>query len=108
MERIDHAAYYHAKNSCYTCLNPNDLVDTGIIIEGEGVLALCRSCVADAAHKAGFVLSDNAAEVESLKAQLAGATLRADEAEDMIHKLKVYENRVENLKTARDALPARS
>lgn len=93
MERVQNAAYYHARQACYTCLNPNDLVDTSIQIDGEGVLAICKSCVADMARTAGFVLSDNYAEVERLKAEVEIQTERAEAAEAQVHALVVYDKR---------------
>lgn len=70
MEHLQNAAYYHARQSCYTCLNPNDVVDTSVQIEGEGVLCLCRNCIGTLALAAGFILSDNAEELALLHTAL--------------------------------------
>lgn len=73
MERIANAEYFHAKQSCYTCLNNHDVVDTSIVIEGEGVLCICRSCIADLARTAGFDLDDRSAEIKKLQMKLTRA-----------------------------------
>lgn len=73
MERIENAEYFHAKQSCYLCLNNHDVVDTSIIVEGEGVLCICRSCIADLARTAGFDLDDRSAEIKKLELQLSRA-----------------------------------
>lgn len=39
--------YHHAKQTCYLCGRADHLVDTQVIIEGEGVLAICEGCVLD-------------------------------------------------------------
>lgn len=70
MERVENAEYFHAKQSCYLCLNNHDVVDTSIIVEGEGVLAICRSCIADLARTAGFSLDDRTKEIEGLRARV--------------------------------------
>jgi ABC-type Fe2+-enterobactin transport system substrate-binding protein len=108
MQREQNASYYHAKGACYLCHQPHDIVDTSIQITGEGVLAICHGCIADLALTSGYLLSDNKAEVESLKAQLAGATKRAEDAEDMLEKIKLYEKRVANLVKGREVLAAQS
>lgn len=46
------APHTAAKAGCYQCTNPNDVVVFDVVIEGEGVLVLCTSCVLDAAQVA--------------------------------------------------------
>jgi transcription elongation factor Elf1 len=70
------AQYFHARQACYTCLNPNDVVDTGVQIEGEGELAICRSCIADLARTAGFDLDDRSKDIKKLEMQVT--RLQAD------------------------------
>ena len=47
MLHIEHAEYHHAQMRCYLCPNVDDLVDTQVSIEGEGILAICRHCVGE-------------------------------------------------------------
>ena len=64
MQFAPQSAYYHAKQSCYLCLQTSELVDTGVQIEGEGVLAICRGCVTgDMLNALGISL--DALEVDS-------------------------------------------
>lgn len=70
MERFENAEYFHAKQACYTCLNNHDVVDTSIQIDGEGVLAICRSCIADLARTAGFDLDDRSSEIQGLRSRV--------------------------------------
>lgn len=51
---IPEAQYYHAKQACYLCANPKDLVDTSVPIEGEGVLAICTRCLQTMFDTAGL------------------------------------------------------
>lgn len=51
---MDECWYAHAKAACYICEKPGpDIIDTGVQIEGEGVLAVCVSCVVEMAVTAG-------------------------------------------------------
>lgn len=45
MLHAEHAEYQHAQMRCYLCPNVDDLVDTQVVVEGEGILAICRHCV---------------------------------------------------------------
>lgn len=47
-----------AKSGCYICSATDGLVSTGVEIEGEGVLCLCRGHVHDMAIACGFRLED--------------------------------------------------
>lgn len=64
--QIPAANYIYAKEGCYLCQNGGPLIDTGMQIEGEGILAICLSCVADMARVAGFSDPDADAEIEQL------------------------------------------
>jgi hypothetical protein len=45
------APHTAAKGGCYVCTNPNDVVVSDVVIEGEGVLVLCHACVGDAGRE---------------------------------------------------------
>lgn len=62
MHVIEMGTYMHAKEACYLCTRPGPLVDTGMQIEGEGILALCFGCIAEAGVKAG--VGDPTADAE--------------------------------------------
>lgn len=62
MNVIEMGTYIHAREGCYTCNNVGPLVDTGAQIEGEGILALCFSCISTMAVKAG--IGDPTADAE--------------------------------------------
>lgn len=100
MEREASASYYHARQACYLCLNPNDVVDTSIQIEGEGVLAICRGCIADLARTAGFDLDDRSAEIELLRIERDEAVNEAKAANHLVttlqgHAERIVQNRAE-------------
>lgn len=63
---VGDALLAHAHGGCYVCARGDSLVDTEVIIEGEGALVLCRSCIQDAAESAGLHL--NAAAVAEREA----------------------------------------
>ncbi len=65
---LEQSTYMHAKEGCYLCLRAGPLVDTGMQIEGEGILAVCTSCVADLARKANIGDPDADIEIEQLSA----------------------------------------
>lgn len=54
MEFIGVAIYTYAKEACYICGKNENLVDTGTFIEGEGELAICDTCIKDAARTVGL------------------------------------------------------
>jgi hypothetical protein len=64
--KLPAATYQYAKEGCYFCPNTGPLIDTGIIIEGEGILAICLTHVADMARAAGFTDPDAEVEIEQL------------------------------------------
>jgi hypothetical protein len=107
MDRVNAAQYYHAKQACYLCHNNHDVVDTSIIIEGEGVLCICRNCIGDMAHTAGFALSDREQELADLKVELEESETARNEAEGMVLSLGSYVEKVKNLAKAREAKKAK-
>jgi ribosomal protein S14 len=82
------ADYYHARQSCYVCLNPHDGVDTEVQIDYEGVLFLCRNCVREMAVFLGFdVDNSRQGEIDSLKAKIAELDALAEDRETTISAL---------------------
>lgn len=74
MELVPTAQYHHAQYRCFLCPNVDDLVDTGVLIEGEGVLAICHSCVRQMADLWGIAEGDAAVEIEQLAALVESQT----------------------------------
>lgn len=54
MQKIQDAGFAFAKQACYRCLTGGPLVDMDVHIEGEGCLALCVSCLGEAAQAGGL------------------------------------------------------
>lgn len=109
MERIQNAEYFHAKQACYLCHDPHDVVDTSITIEGEGVLAIGRACIRDLALTAGFTVDDDQRpELDRLKAELADATARAEKVEKQLAQMNDYGRRLESLDKARQVKAAKA
>lgn len=88
MLRQENAFYAHAKNACYLCGQPHDVCDTEVSIDYEGVLAICRGCVADMAHTMGFALDDRSVEIDGLRTELAEVAERATFAETLLDELE--------------------
>lgn len=93
MQRETSAQYYHARQACYLCLNPNDVVDTTIQIDGEGVLAICRNCIGELAMTSGWVLSDNKQEVATLKGKVTRLTADLEDARAVIGAINLEQKR---------------
>lgn len=55
MQHLAELTYTYAKSACYRCNATHDLVDMDAHIEGEGCLAICTTCILEAAEiaKAG-------------------------------------------------------
>lgn len=68
--RQESAEFWNAQSACYTCGRVADVIDTGVQIEGEGVLALCTNCVKEMASVGGMD-PEAANDVETM-AQLTG------------------------------------
>lgn len=96
MERTENAAYYHARNACYLCLEPHNVVDTAVQIEGEGVLAICKGCIAQLAQTAGFDLDDRSEEIEALKVRVIEAEQGRDDAETLLVQSANYAAAIKN------------
>lgn len=73
-----------ANGGCYFCNGADNLVTAGVLIEGEGILAICKSCVQYAAEALGLELMDRtvfeqrdalASELRDTRAELAEAEL---------------------------------
>lgn len=88
-----------ALNTCYLCKSARrdgeQIVDTGVHIDFEGFLALCGSCIAEAASALGLLSTDKAeriyAKLDRLSAQLSEARIRADAAETALDGLRRYD-----------------
>jgi len=50
MQHIEATTYTYAGGSCYRCHAASDLVDMDAHIEGEGALAICSTCIFEAAR----------------------------------------------------------
>jgi hypothetical protein len=81
MHREQNSAYYHARQSCYTCLGTDNLVDTEVVIEGEGVLAICEGCVREMARTLGIDLFDQTSKIDALEIELADTKTALAEAD---------------------------
>lgn len=94
MQRIENCLYVHAKGACYLCHQPHDCVDTEIIIEGEGILAICRGCIADLARTTGFDLDDRSTEIELLRIERDEARAEAKASDHLISTLRDHADRI--------------
>lgn len=52
MQHLAEAHYTYAKAGCYRCHATSDLVDLDCHVEGEGALAICTTCILEAAELA--------------------------------------------------------
>ena len=77
---VGDALLAHANAGCYRCSRGNNLVDHDVQIVGEGALALCKGCIAEAAEAAGLVV--NGARVRELEQQLQAAQAAIEVAGD--------------------------
>jgi hypothetical protein len=88
-----------ALNTCYLCKSarrPGErIVDTGIHIDFEGFLAICGSCIEEAASGLGLLAAKQAAKlaakVSALQDLLDEARIRADAAESALDSLRRYD-----------------
>lgn len=65
---VGNALYAHAKEGCYRCERGDGLIDFDVQIVGEGALALCKGCIAEAAEVAE--LTFNRARIRELEATI--------------------------------------
>jgi len=93
-----------AKGGCYTCLSADHLVNSGVIIEGEGILAICRACVKDMAQTIGLVLMDQDiyTKLEQAEEQIKDLRAELGEAELVIVDIVDAANNVRQRKENRD------
>lgn len=88
-----------ALNTCYLCKaarRPDEkVIDTGIHIDFEGFLAICESCIVEAAGELGLLTRDKAErlydKMDRLATQLDEARIRADAAEAAVDSIRRYE-----------------
>lgn len=106
MQRLENANYAFAKQACYICGQPHDVVDTEAFVEGEGALCICRGCVADMAQTAGFILESRSAQIADLEERLVDANKRANLAEEEVVQMgrraqEIKEGRMERMRKAK-------
>lgn len=94
MEKYAYSTDLTANGGCYVCRSTNNLVSTGVIIEGEGLLALCGGCINDMAVTAGFKVNGQD-EFDRLKDQVnimqrvnAVVTEERDEAQEKLAAMR--------------------
>jgi ribosome-binding protein aMBF1 (putative translation factor) len=103
MLRTENADYYHARAACYLCLQPHDGVDTEVQIEYEGVLFICKGCIADLARVAGYTLSDNSDEMHKLQSDLVETQSELAKALRELELIASYSVKVKQAQHAREA-----
>lgn len=109
MQRIENADYYHARQSCYLCLDPHEGVDTEVQIEYEGVLFICKACIAALALTAGLVVGeDRQPEIDALQEKLDEAAEARNAAEYIVielerHAKKMHGDRMARVRAAKKA-----
>lgn len=86
-ERLPEAGYLHAGQACYLCLRVGDVIDTGMQIEGEGILAICTSCVKELAQAAGMD-PDAEGEVAQMAEIVTVITEERDRAVDIAKRVR--------------------
>lgn len=86
MELLPEAKSVHAKHGCYRCARVSSVVDLDVLVEGEGVLCLCRACVLDAARTAMVTPRDDPvrSELARLSAQVEEDKILVADAEAII------------------------
>lgn len=85
--RLPEATMYHAGASCYLCHRVEDVVDTGLSIEGEGVLAICTNCIKELAVEGGMD-PDAEGEIETMVALTTTLTGERDRDHKLVLKLR--------------------
>lgn len=86
---VGDALYTHAAGGCYVCHRGDSLVNTDTVIQGEGVLALCKGCIQDMAEAADLTL--NAAAIAEIQAQHDFERRRFNEAAVAVLEARVAE-----------------
>ena len=91
MIKLDYAdpVVWRAGGTCSQCGRADHLVGLDFTIDYEGGVALCSGCIADAAHLAGFLVTeDGARRLAEAEARAAEAERRASDAEHLLAILK--------------------
>lgn len=102
MQRVENAAYHHARQSCYLCLNPHDGVDTEVQIDYEGVLFICKGCAKSLAETAGWrVDDDRTQEIADLTAALDESSQARNDAEYIVIELERHAKEMHSKRMAR-------
>ncbi len=84
---VPQVQYYHAQGGCYLCRQSGPLVDTSVQIEGEGVLALCFSCIKTMFDCAGLdATADD--EIETLTRRYTEVAEKLQAEEKFSRKLR--------------------
>lgn len=86
MELLPEATSGQAKFGCYVCLIPGPVVTMEAMIEGEGELAICGSCLTDAMNVAMRRLPEDPISLElgSTKEKLASMEMAIVESERLV------------------------
>lgn len=63
--QLGRPSWPHAKSACYVYETQEEGVDTGIVIEGEGVLFLSTVAIREMAEVAGLTMVDGATALEA-------------------------------------------
>lgn len=84
------AEFYHAQSACYTCGRVEDVINTDVQVEGEGILAICTNCVHEMAQ-----VAEDVDEVETM-AQLTGQLTR--ERDDAMKLVRALRKEIRELK----------
>jgi hypothetical protein len=106
MQIVKVPRYSHAKRACYLCLGVGSrgLIDTGMQIQGEGVLAICVTCVEKMGRLVGLApprqVSHWRERVEHLEGELKRieAELAAAKA-DLVTQVRMLDHALEREKT---------
>lgn len=93
-----------ANGGCYFCNGADNLVSAGIVIEGEGILAICKGCVQYAAEALGLELMDAAVleQRDSLVAELKDTRAELAEAEMVVVDIVDAANEIRQRKERRE------
>lgn len=86
-----------ADRGCYVCGGSDNLISTDVIIEQEGILALCTGCIVTAAKFGGYRLwsPEMEAELEDYRVRVRDAEVYRRIAEDAVINIAEAATRVE-------------
>lgn len=93
-----------ANGGCYFCNGADNLVSAGVMIEGEGILAICKGCVQYAAEALDLELMDATviAQRDALAAELSDTRAELAEAELVVVDIVNAANDVRQRKEERE------